>query len=263
MEPFDAAALSLRKNWFKRLKFGLLKRSQLRSFAVADLVIFISEYARNSISRLVSIKSSAVIYHGISDAFRKGVPTAISSTIPDNCLLYVSRFEPYKMHFNLVKAYALLADNVKERHRLVFVGEYETAAGYRVKQLISELGLEGYVILTGPIENKLLPSVYGRGQLVIFASICENCPNILLEAMSAGKGILCSDVQPMPEIAEDSVSYFDPMDTQATAEALDFLLSSPHVVQELGARAKLRSQQFSWEVTFDMTWREFKKLRSR
>ena len=37
----------------------------------------------------------------------------------------------------------------------------------------------------------------------IFASTCENMPNILIEGMSSGLPILCSNYLPMPEFLKD------------------------------------------------------------
>ena len=51
---------------------------------------------------------------------------------------------------------------------------------------------------------------YLDADLGLFASSCENMPNILLETMGAGLPIACSNRQPMPEILKNGGEYFDP-----------------------------------------------------
>jgi glycosyltransferase involved in cell wall biosynthesis len=68
------------------------------------------------------------------------------------------------------------------------------------------------VIYLGTISYNELPKYYQKAKALIFASTCENCPNILLEKMASKKMIFCSSHQPMPEFGKDSVVYFDPVD---------------------------------------------------
>ena len=82
---------------------------------------------------------------------------------------------------------------------MVLVGSHDQNRSYfnLVKDKILNTGLEEKVILTGKIDYELMPSIYRKSEMVIFASQTENCPNILLEAMSSNKFILCSNIQPI------------------------------------------------------------------
>ena len=75
----------------------------------------------------------------------------------------------------------------------------------QLQQEILNIGMSDFVEIVGPVEYKKLPELYKNSEIAIFGSICENCPNILLESMATGIPILCSDAQPMPEFAEDSL----------------------------------------------------------
>ena len=44
---------------------------------------------------------------------------------------------------------------------------------------------------------KSLPNLYKNAEINVFLSEIENCPNILLEALSSKKPVLCSNKQPM------------------------------------------------------------------
>ena len=67
---------------------------------------------------------------------------------------------------------------------MVLVGSHDQRSYFNlVKDKMLNAGLEEKVILTGKIDYELMPSIYRKSEMVIFASQTENCPNILLEAM--------------------------------------------------------------------------------
>jgi glycosyltransferase involved in cell wall biosynthesis len=107
-----------------------------------------------------------------------------------------------------------------------------------------------------------LPAVYAHSHLTIFASECENCPNILLEAMAAGRPLLCSNRPPMPEFGGTSVVYFDPADPAQFAHELVALITDPKRMNEYGERAKTQSRSYDWQTTAKRTWEAIAALQS-
>ena len=105
-----------------------------------------------------------------------------------------------------------------------------------------------------------LPAVYHGAVANIFASSCENCPNILLEALAAGRPVLCSDYQPMPEFAGDAALYFDPYNPQSLATRLCEVLDDPRLSAELGRRSRERSAEFQWKQSAEATWQALSDL---
>jgi glycosyltransferase involved in cell wall biosynthesis len=92
-----------------------------------------------------------------------------------------------------------------------------------------------------------LHSEYQDADAFIFASSCENLPNILIEAMSAGLPIACSKSGPMPEILGNAGVYFDPVQTHDIAEAMRTLVNSADLRSQLAAQAKELSRAYSWQ----------------
>ncbi|SPY79328.1 Mannosylfructose-phosphate synthase [Providencia rustigianii] len=70
-------------------------------------------------------------------------------------------------------------------------------------------GLDELVIFKGKVTYSALPDLYRNCELFIFPSSCENCPNILLEAIGCGAPVIVSKTNPMPEFAKDAALYID------------------------------------------------------
>jgi glycosyltransferase involved in cell wall biosynthesis len=246
---------------YTRARLALLKHIQSQSLRRADLVVFISDFARSIIDLVVGIRSgrSVVIPHGLSDQFRTaGTPTTLN--LPSRYVAYVSILDAYKAQIEVVKAWAVLRQRRQLNEKLLLVGPARGAYAEKVRVLIAELGLNDEVLLLGNVPYDHLPSVYHGAVANVFASSCENCPNILLEALAAGKPVLSSDYQPMPEFAGKAVLYFNPYDPETLAKQLSLLLENPELSGELGRRALERSAEFQWKQAADSTWQALSDL---
>ncbi|MCY1353636.1 D-inositol-3-phosphate glycosyltransferase [compost metagenome] len=263
MIPFD---LRVRKSiplGLQRLRNWLLNRIMLKSMRDADLTIFISNYARSVIESLTKIKNAVTIPHGIGSVFRTHGDAVVPRPefLPaGEYVLYVSRFDVYKHHYEVVSAYANLPTELREKFPLVLVGEVNLPEAERVKSLIATLGLEAQVLLLGAIPYQSLPPLYHYAYLNLFASSCENCPNILLEALASGRPMICSNVMPMPEFGADAALYFSPFDPKDIGRVLSEALTSPDLLKKLSVAAVTQSDKFDWENTSRKTWSELLAL---
>ena len=87
---------------------------------------------------------------------------------------------------------------------------------------------------------------YAQADLGLFASSCENMPNILLETMASGLPIACSNRGPMPEVLGAGGVYFDPEQPADIARALRELIASPQLRSELAQVSYRQALQYSW-----------------
>ena len=129
-----------------------------------------------------------------------------------------------------------------------------------VKKKIAELGLEDEVVLLGSVSHDELPGLYRSAKITVFASQCENCPNILLEAMAGSRPVLCSTDPPMPEFGVDAVVYFDPTNSVELADRLLEMLDDPEMLQRYGELAKRRSDDFRVDDAMRKTWQSLLEL---
>lgn len=262
MLPFDEQALAGAKSIRLKFKNYLLKKRMLASMASADLVIFISDYARRVVERHIPVKQAVTIAHGIGNDFFvvNNAPERPVLPFSGKYILYVSRFEFYKRHLQLVKAYALLSDSIRDEYKLLIVGGGSGQAAAEVHDFVARQGLDASVFLLGEYSYAALPALYKHASLFTFMSACENCPNILLEAMGAGVPIVSSDYAPMPEFGGDAVRYVSPDDPQQVSQVLADTLSDPTLLNTLSARVVERSLHYKWSRTAMLTWRALFKV---
>lgn len=257
MMPFDREVLKRMPFGLQRIRNWLLRPLMLKSMANADLTIFISDHARNVIESMIKVKKAVTVPHGINDAFRThGKQLARPENVgPGPYILYVSRFDIYKHHWEVVSGYSKLPEHLRNQYRLLLAGECETPEANRVKALVNQLGLQEQVRILGPIPYGELPALYRNAHLVLFASSCENCPNILLEALGSGRPVLSSDVMPMPEFGGDAADYFSPFKPDEVTRSIMKVLEDLAYANQLAASAAARSGKYDWSVTADTTWK--------
>jgi len=161
-------------------------------------------------------------------------------------VLAVGTLEPRKNLPRLVEAYRRLPEPVQSEHRLVVVGDLGWRTGTTIDALAS---LGERCLMLGKVSDATLAELYRRCAVFCYPSLYEGFGLPVLEAMAAGAPVLTSDVSSLPEVGGNAVAYADPLDAGAIAGALAELLASPQRRAALGAAARVRAGEFSWERT--------------
>ncbi len=248
---------------FKRARLFVLRFLQLSSFRRADLVIFISNYAKTVIDRFALSRrgKNVIIPHGISEQFRRSNVSLPKPTfLPQEYVLYVSILNPYKAQLEVIDSWYELRKSRSTNEKLVLVGEEFPSYGTQVRKRIQKYGLENEVLYLGKVNYQDLPAVYQNAKVNLFASSCENCPNILLEALGSGTPVLSSSYQPMPEFAENGAVYFDPYKPSELAQILADVLDTPNQLEKMASAAFEQSKKFDWRTSANLTWCALIKL---
>ncbi len=253
MLPFEWRELR-RYGWsMTTLRLILLRRMQSRSFRRSDGLIFLTQYARDRV--IQAIKATAArttnIPHGIDDRFASPPreQRAISQFSLDRPfrILYVSIIDVYKHQWHVAEAMAKLRESGLPVV-LTLVGPAYPPALKRLKAALERLDPEGtFIRYLGPIYHSDFPKHYGEADACLYASSCENMPNILLEGMASGLPIACSNRGPMPEVLGDAGVYFDPENPDDIARALRELIDSPELRAGLAKASFERAHSYSWQ----------------
>lgn len=237
-----------------RLKMLLLRNSQSRTFSRADGLIFLSHYAQQRISTQIKpiCGQVRVIPHGIHERFRLR-PRPQNQT--EFRFLYLSSIHVYKHQWHVASAVARLRAEGWPIH-VDFAGTpYREAMPRFLKTLNALDPGQEFLRYIGDVPASEIHHLYHHADVFVFASTCENLPNILLEAMAAGLPIACSNRQPMPEILRDAGVYFDPEYPAQIANALRCLMESPTARAEYANRAYTYAHDYSWERCAAETFR--------
>ena len=142
----------------------------------------------------------------------------------------------------------------------MLVGPEYPQYGQLVREKSPIFALDNDVAITGALSHAGMPALYRNSIVNIFASECENCPNILIEALASGRPVFSSSYPPMPEFGGDAALYFDPSSPRDLAEKLAVLLADPPRMKELAARGEKQSQHFDWESFGAKTWRSIHEI---
>lgn len=250
--PFEWRELRRYGRSRRTLKFLALRWSQSRSFRRADGLIFLTRYARDTVMNVIkkSANRTTVIPHGVHDGFasrpREQLEIGKYTKGSPFRILYVSTVDMYKHQWSAVEAVGQLrADGMPVT--LELIGPAYPPALDRLRQTMNTIDPEGeFIFYSGAVPHKELSGRFEGADMFLFASSCENMPNILLEGMASGLPIACSDRGPMPEVLGDAGGYFDPERSQDMARALRELIASPQLRARKARAAFERVKAYSW-----------------
>ena len=255
MLPFEPDERASYGFSLKTLKLSLLRNTQLCSFRKASGIVFLTEYARDVIASLepAIVEKTALIPHGISGDFFHDRTREKSSPDLVPTLIYVSIVSPYKHHANVVRALQEISDRGLSAN-LILVGPPDSASRELASAISAFRSDQCSVKYLGAASRTALPAMLEASDIGIFASSCENMPNILLEKMASGLPLACSNKGPMPEILGAAGVFFDPKDPISIADALEILLGDPELRKKLSLAAQERARRFTWEKTARSTF---------
>ena len=103
------------------------------------------------------------------------------------------------------------------------------------------------------VDHDKLPFEFSKHHAVIYASSCENMPNILIESMASGLPIACSDKQPMPEFLKDGGYYFNANSVDSIKKAIINLIEDKDRLKKIKQNLD-NVRNLKWEETSKKTF---------
>ena len=253
----------------ERFRLEALRHLQRHSFASADGLIFLNEYARRTVSEQLSAVPSymRVISHGVAPRFsmppRRQREMAECDADNPFRLLYVSTVDAYKHQWNVVEAIAALRQNGVPLW-LDLVGGSEPHSLRRLQSTIQRCDPEGRAVrYHGLMPFERIHEMYRDADAFIFASSCENLPNILLEAMASGLPILCAARGPMPEVLGSGGVFFDPEYPASLQRELTSFLKNRRARLAMAKDAFERVKAYTWDRCTDETFGFLREVAAR
>ena len=202
-------------------------------------VVFNDRDAIPRAERLEGIRSHQAVYipNGVAAiAPRRSVnDVRIELNTSPNAVVIgtIARLHLAKAQLDLVRAFAIL-----RRHRpaavLWLIGEGDERAG--IEQEVARLDLAAHVRMPGTRDD--VRDILEAMDLFALPSHWEGMPNVLMEAMAAGRPVVASNVDAIPELVIDGVTGWlvPPGDPSALARTIDSVLADRNRAAEV-ARA--------------------------
>ncbi|WP_411812267.1 glycosyltransferase [Chryseobacterium scophthalmum] len=232
----------------QRIRLELLKLVQNNSLKKSTAAIFLTQYASKVIQQSSGkISNVKIIPHGVSNNFRVLTNNGFwNEEKKEIKCIYVSNVELYKHQWNV----ALAIQNIKNKGYNIsidFIGGGAGKAQLKFDKTIKTINNNEYLVQHDFVVHSKLPQLIQEKDIFIFASSCENMPNTLIEGMSSGLPIACSNRGPMPEVLQDGGVYFNPENVEEIENAIMNIITNSIDRMRISKRALKLSDFYSWK----------------
>jgi glycosyltransferase involved in cell wall biosynthesis len=152
----------------------------------------------------------------------------------------IGRLERSKDHALVLEAVARMCPSMRDRCHMRIIGEGRERK--HLEEMIGRLGLGATVELAGNLPEDVVLAGLSRADVFVHPSTIDNCPFVILEALSLGVPIIATRVGGIPELIEDGQEglLIDKRDVAALIEALETLVTKPDLRSALGSRGRRR-----------------------
>ncbi len=93
-----------------------------------------------------------------------------------------------------------------------------------------------------------LTALYRQARALVYPSLYEGFGFPLIEAMSLGCPVVCSNAGPIPEVVGTAAMLFNPEDLDGIADAIDRVLGDAGAEATLRAAGPVRAEVFDWRL---------------
>jgi glycosyltransferase involved in cell wall biosynthesis len=157
---------------------------------------------------------------------------------PEPTLAFVGRIDPLKDLGTLVRAFALVREQVPQARLRLFGGVPTGNEDYaaEIRRLVDGLGLTEAVTFEGAVSP--VSRALAAGHVVVLSSLSEGLPLTVIEAGMAGRPTVVTDVGGMPEAAGSGGLVVPPGDAAAFAAACVRLLTDHEQRRGLAAAGR-------------------------
>lgn len=177
----------------------------------------------------------------------------------DGYSLYVGTIEPRKNLLSLLAAYERLPLPMRQRWPLVLSG-YRGWRSEAIHAAIARAQNQGWARYLGFTPAADLPALYAGARLFCFPSLYEGFGLPVLEAMSSGTPVLCSNSSSLPEVAGDAALLNEPQDIEGMTQNLLRGLEDSAWRAEARLKGLRNAQGYSWQRCAEQTLHAYQQV---
>ncbi|MCR5233150.1 MAG: glycosyltransferase family 4 protein [Lachnospiraceae bacterium] len=225
---------------------AFVRRTYLkRQVAISDHIITVSDYSGKDLCSRFGLSGDMITVIPLAlnkRTYRIQHPDAVQ-----DYFLFVGEIERAKNLNVLIRAYIQLDKEIRDRFELRIVGKkgnnYE-----EILSMVRDAGIEDRVRFCGYLSDEELDEMYLHAYAFVFPSLFEGFGFPVLEAMTRGVPVICSDSSSIPEVGGDAVLTFEPNDDRALAGHLSELIMNKEHRNRLAAQGIDRSRHFNTDT---------------
>ena len=257
MTLHDIILVRLALDYYSPWQARIYEQRLLSRVRQVDQVITISRYSKQDIVEWSGVDPGkvSIVYDGVSSKFQPVTDKSRLSAVrmkyhlPHDFILCMGSTEPRKNTRASLEAYARLRE-LRPDIQLVVSGT--AYCGVKPQEAFAGMDLDG-VSFPGYIDDEDMPVLYTLARALLFLSLYEGFGLPPLEAMACGTAVVAADATSIPEVTGDAAMLVNPRDPIQVAAALDLLLSSENLRDELITKGHARSASYSWSETARQT----------
>jgi len=192
----------------------------------------------------------AVIPCAVGKVFRQWDKTEAANEVRDSYeistpyILFVGSAAPHKNLTTLLAAYDHLSAKRRDMPALVLVLPQKTNSSLTDAKLLSLMTMPRVHPLH-TVDDHSLASLYSAALMTVVPSFEEGFGLPVIESMACGTPLVCSRAASLPEIAGDNAIYFSPHSAEDIATAIERVLDSQALQQQLSVAGLERAARYS------------------
>lgn len=232
------------------------RQAQLRAplARTLDAMLAISEFsARTAADELgFPLDRIRTIGAGVEQQFAP--PTVDTQRPPVRVLADVGRYvvsvtggDERKNTEGLLRAWGLLAPDVRQGRHLVIATAHSPAVLRRWTSWADEAGIAGEVIFTGSVTDAEMVAILQGAELAVMPSTEEGFGLPVVEAVACGTPAICSNVSSLPEVLSEPAAEFDPFDPSSIARAIERALNDDAHRSSLLDAGRRAAARWTWD----------------
>ena len=213
-----------------------------KSLDSVDHAICISKSTQNELIDYYKVDESktSVVYLASKFDYNKN---KILKEKSDPYLLFVGDRFGYKNFNNFIKSISH-SKLLKNKIKIVCFGIYPFTKKELELFKTEQINLDNITFING--NDELLKKLYLNSIALVYPSLYEGFGLPIIEAMSLGCPVACSNTSPMKEVGGDAVNYFNPKVIESITSSIEEVVCSAEKRNILIERGFLQNKKFSW-----------------
>ena len=222
----------------------------------ADVIICISEYARNDLSFYCDIKNKPVhVIHNGTNTLTKPQLLKQSYKPQKPFIFSLGTVMPKKNFHSLLP---LVQD--QDQLELLIAGRIDDVGYYQsILDAAEKMGISKKETLLGPVSESEKSWYFNNCHAFAFPSTAEGFGLPVTEAMSVGKPLFLSDKTALPEIGGDVAFYFENFNAAHMKETFVTGMKQ-YKLFKMQDKIIQKGKEYNWDISAQQYWKIYRSL---